>query len=81
MTVMCPKMICTGKTNPRSLISETMGSSRHSYFSCNTLFFLNQVRIFAATSLQISSLLRSRCNSNLKRGGSREVLVDISESG
>ena len=38
----------------------------------------NQVRIFPAMLLQISS---SSCDSNLKRGGSREVLVGISESG
>ena len=38
----------------------------------------NQVRIFPATLLQISS---SWCDSNLKRGGSREVLLSISGSG
>ena len=47
----------------------------------NTLFFQNQVRIFPATLLQISSSLRSRCDYNLKYGGSSEVQVGISESG
>jgi len=47
----------------------------------NTLFFQNQVRIFPATLLQISNSLRSQCDSNLKRCGSHEVLVGISESG
>ena len=56
-------------------------SPRRSCFSFNTLSFQNQVEIFPATLLQVSSSLRSRCNSNLKRGGSREVLVGSSESG
>ena len=55
-------------------------SPGHSYFSFNTLFFQNQVRIFPATLLQITDSLRLRCDSNLKRGGSREVLVGISKS-
>ena len=56
-------------------------SPRHRYFSFRTLFFQNQVGIFPSMLLQISILLRSRCDSNLKRSGSREVLIGISESG
>ena len=52
-------------------------SPKHSYFyflTLHAIFFQNQVRIFPATFLQISGSLSSRCDSNLKHGGSREVL-------
>ena len=51
------------------------------FLTLHSIFFQNQVRIFPATLLQISGSLHSRWDSDLMRGGSREVLVDISESG
>ena len=51
------------------------------FLTLHSIFFQNQVSIFPATLLQISGSLCSRCDSNLKCGGSHEVLVGISESG